>query len=164
MARPTKTLQEHLRDGSFRADRCADLLLGPLVDDEELAGLQATYRMAASTDEQRLVAIAFAQEAKHHEGRRPRPILNGRDDGAVELAWPAAACRGGSVSLISHAMHTGCPPLFYMGGYGDPLGSTTNGLSKPPAESSRSPRRSFTTPRRGGGALGDARGRCVGGI
>ena len=54
MARPTKTLQEHLRDGSFRADRHAGLLLGPLVDDPELAGLQATYRTAASTDEQRL--------------------------------------------------------------------------------------------------------------
>ena len=51
MARPTKTLQEHLRDGSFRADRHAGLLLGPLVDDAELAGLQATYRTAASTDE-----------------------------------------------------------------------------------------------------------------
>ena len=64
LARPTKTLQEHLRDGSFRADRHARLLLGPLVDDPELAGLQATYRTAASTDEQRLVAIAFAQEAR----------------------------------------------------------------------------------------------------
>ena len=83
MARPTKTLQEHLRDGSFRADRHAGLLLGPLVDDPELAGLQATYRTAASTDEQRLVAIAFAQESKLHEGRRPRPILNGRDGAAV---------------------------------------------------------------------------------
>ena len=83
MARPTKTLQEHLRDGSFRADRHAGLLLGPLVDDAELAGLQATYRTAASTDEQRLVAIAFAQEAKLHEGRKPRPILNGRDGAAV---------------------------------------------------------------------------------
>ena len=56
MARPTKTLQEHLRDGSFRADRHAGLLLGPFVDDVKLAGLQATYRTAASTDEQRLVA------------------------------------------------------------------------------------------------------------
>ena len=83
MARPTKTLQEHLRDGSFRADRHAGLLLGPLVDDPELAGLQATYRSAATTDEQRLVAIAFAQEAKLHEGRKPRPILNGRDGAAV---------------------------------------------------------------------------------
>ena len=46
-------------------------------------GLQATYRTAASTDEQRLVAIAFAQEAKLHEGRKPRPILNGRDGAAV---------------------------------------------------------------------------------
>ena len=83
MARPTKTLQEHLRDGSFRADRHAGLLLGPLVDDPDLAGLQATYRSAASTDEQRLVAIAFAQQAKLHEGRKPRPILNGRDGAAV---------------------------------------------------------------------------------
>ena len=49
----------------------------------DLAGLQATYRTAASTDEQRLVAIAFAQEAKLHEGRKPRPILNGRDGAAV---------------------------------------------------------------------------------
>ena len=49
----------------------------------ELAGLQATYRTAASTDEQRLVAIAFAQEARWHEGRKPRPILNGRDGAAV---------------------------------------------------------------------------------
>jgi hypothetical protein len=83
VARPTKTLQEHLRDGSFRADRHAGLLLGPLVNDPELAGLQATYRRAASTDEQRLVAIAFAQEAKFHEGRKPHPILNGRDGAAA---------------------------------------------------------------------------------
>jgi hypothetical protein len=83
VARPTKTLQEHLRDGSFRADRHAGLLLGPLVDDPDLAGLQATYRSAASTDEQRLVAIAFAQEGRWHEGRKPSPILNGRDGAAV---------------------------------------------------------------------------------
>ena len=83
MARPTKTLQEHLRDGSFRADRHGGLLLGPLVDDSELAGLQSTYRTAASTDEQRLIAIAFAQEVKRHEGRKPRPILTGRDGAAV---------------------------------------------------------------------------------
>ena len=55
VARPTKTLQEHLRDGSFRADRHAGLLLGPLADDVDMAGLQATYRTAASTDEQRLI-------------------------------------------------------------------------------------------------------------
>ena len=73
VARPTKTLQEHLRDGSFRADRHAGLLLGPLVDDRELAGLQATYRTATSTDEQRLVAIAFAQEAScTRDGSRAR--------------------------------------------------------------------------------------------
>src|SRR5215207_5195377 len=83
MARPTKTLQEHLRDGSFRADRHAGLLLGPLVNEPELAGLQTTYRAAASTDEQHLVAIAFAKESKFHEGRRPGPILNGRDGAAV---------------------------------------------------------------------------------
>jgi hypothetical protein len=33
VARSTKTLQEHLRDGSFRADRDGSLPLGPLVDD-----------------------------------------------------------------------------------------------------------------------------------
>jgi phage terminase large subunit-like protein len=97
VARPTKTLQEHLRDGSFRADRHAGLLLGPLVDDPELAGLQATYRRAASTDEQRLVAIAFAQEAKFHEGRKPRPILNGRDGAAV------------ADSFAAHLVHTKGP-------------------------------------------------------
>jgi phage terminase large subunit-like protein len=83
VARPTKTLQEHLRDGSFRADRHGGLLLGPLVDDPELAGLQTTYRSAASTDEQRLIAIAFAQESKLVEGRKPRPTLNGCDGAAV---------------------------------------------------------------------------------
>jgi phage terminase large subunit-like protein len=83
VARPTKTLQEHLRDGTFRADRHAGLLLGPLVDDAELAGLQATYRSAATTEEQRLVALAFAQEAKLVEGRAPRPVFNGRDGAAV---------------------------------------------------------------------------------
>jgi phage terminase large subunit-like protein len=83
VARPTKTLQEHLRDGTFRADRHAGLLLGPLVDDPELAGLQATYRSAATTEEQRLVALAFVQAAKLVEGRQPRPILNGRDGAAV---------------------------------------------------------------------------------
>jgi hypothetical protein len=84
VARPTKTLQEHLRHGSFRADRHAGLLLGPLVDDPDLAGLQATYRRAASTDEQRLIAIAFAQEAKLHEGRKPRPILSSAAGAIVE--------------------------------------------------------------------------------
>jgi phage terminase large subunit-like protein len=83
VARPTKTLQEHLRDGSFRADRHAGLLLGPLVEDPELAGLQATYRSVATTEEQRLVALAFVQAAKLLEGRQPRPILNGRDGAAV---------------------------------------------------------------------------------
>jgi phage terminase large subunit-like protein len=83
VARPTKTLQEHLRDGSFRADRHASLLLGPLVDDKELAGPQATYRSAATRGEQRLDSLAFAQEATLLEGRQPRPLLNGRDGAAV---------------------------------------------------------------------------------
>ena len=83
MARPTKTLQAASAMAASCADRHAGLLLGPLVDDPELAGLQATYRSVASTDEQRLVAIAFAQHAKLHEGRKPRPILNGRDGAAV---------------------------------------------------------------------------------
>jgi hypothetical protein len=71
VARPTKTLQEHLRDGSFRADRHASLLLGPFVDDAELASLQTTYRAAATREEQRLVAIASPRRPSSWRGASP---------------------------------------------------------------------------------------------
>jgi phage terminase large subunit-like protein len=72
VARPTKSLAEHVRDGSFRADRHAGLLLGPLLADEELAGLQSAYRTAAGDEEARLVAIMFAGRTREPRGQAPR--------------------------------------------------------------------------------------------
>ena len=163
MARPTKTLQEHLRDGSFRADRCADLLLGPLVDDEELAGLQATYRMAASTDEQRLVAcLRPGGEAPRGTEAAPEPQRPRRRRGGACVA-SGGLSRRLSLAHQSRDAHR-LPTTFLHGRLWGLIRVNDEWAFKPPAESSRSPRRSFTTPRRGGGALGDARGRCVGGI
>jgi hypothetical protein len=71
VARPTKTLQEHLHDGSFRADRHASLLLGPLVDDPELS------RTAGDLPDGRL-------DRRAAPDRQPHPVLT-RGNRRVEL-------------------------------------------------------------------------------
>lgn len=61
MARPAKTLEQHLRDGTFRARRHHKLLSGPLVSAKALTKLQRDYEEATSEPERRAVALAFEQ-------------------------------------------------------------------------------------------------------
>ena len=67
MARPAKSLAEHLRDGSFRAGRHHGLLAGPLVSARKLRALQVGYQGASTERERRSFALDFQQEALRSE-------------------------------------------------------------------------------------------------
>jgi phage terminase large subunit-like protein len=79
MARPSKSLVEHVRDGTFRPDRHANLLLGPLVKDKKLRGLQLAYRDASEAS-RRGLALEFAEAARRTNGSGP-PKLSEHHDG-----------------------------------------------------------------------------------
>ncbi len=59
MGRPTKNLQERVRDGSFLARRHGGLLLGPLVQQKRLREIQLAYRATSSDAERRELALEF---------------------------------------------------------------------------------------------------------
>ena len=59
MARPSKSLQERVRDRTFLARRHGGLLAGALVTSEELAAVQAAYQSATSDRERRALALDF---------------------------------------------------------------------------------------------------------
>ena len=61
MARPAKTLQERVRDGSFLARRHGGLLAGPLVGPERLREIQAGWQAATSERLQRALALEYQQ-------------------------------------------------------------------------------------------------------
>src|SRR5437660_12112300 len=63
MARPARALEQHVRQGSFRARRHQRLLaLDPLPDDWPLfASLQARYQGASSDPERAALALQFEQ-------------------------------------------------------------------------------------------------------
>jgi len=54
-----KTLDQHVRDGTFRARRHRELLAGPVVEWPKLALLQARYAGTAHNLERRVIAIEF---------------------------------------------------------------------------------------------------------
>ena len=63
MARPPKTLERHLREGTFRARRHHQLLNGPVVAEERLRRLQSDYKAAATERERRAIALEFQEAA-----------------------------------------------------------------------------------------------------
>jgi phage terminase large subunit-like protein len=68
MARPAKTLSQHLRDGSFRARRHHTLLNGPVVGGKTLERLQKAYGEAATERERRAIALDFELVARSEVG------------------------------------------------------------------------------------------------
>src|SRR5690242_9525500 len=58
-----KTLDQHVVDGTFRARRHHEMLVGPVVRWEELAQLQARYAAATSEAERRAIGVAFERAA-----------------------------------------------------------------------------------------------------
>ena len=75
MARPAKSLQERIRDGSFLARRHAGLLNGTLLAEGRLRQLQEHYRGAATEAEQRGWALEFEKALAGREPREPsRPF------------------------------------------------------------------------------------------
>jgi len=85
MARPSKTLEHHCRDGSFRADRHATMLVGPLVTPRRLRALQIAYRETGKQSEKRRIALEFAEETRRYAKtrRRQAPKAQGPDGAAV---------------------------------------------------------------------------------
>jgi phage terminase large subunit-like protein len=67
VARPAKSLAEHLRDGSFRARRHHALLSGQLVESRKLRKLQTGYQAASTERERRAWALDFEQAATRIE-------------------------------------------------------------------------------------------------
>jgi hypothetical protein len=64
VARPPKTLQAHLKDGSFRARRHHRLLNGPFVGEKRLEALQRGYQDASTERERRGIALDFEHAAR----------------------------------------------------------------------------------------------------
>jgi len=69
--RPPKTLEDHVRDGSFRARNHASLLAGELLPDRlsRLRSLQARYRAACCDPMRRDVAAEFERTARRDSAR-----------------------------------------------------------------------------------------------
>ena len=85
MARPAKTLEQRLREGSFRARHHHELLSGPLVAEKRLRKLQRDYQAASSERERRAIALDFEGEA--------RRVLSLRSAGTLPLGdCGTAAC------------------------------------------------------------------------
>jgi hypothetical protein len=63
MARPAKTLEQHLRDGTFRARRHHSLLNGPFVGEKRLRKLQEDYKASGVERERRAIALDFQEDA-----------------------------------------------------------------------------------------------------
>jgi hypothetical protein len=79
---PPKTLLRHVQDRSWRADRHADLLDGPVLPWPTLAALQARYIRARTELERRAVALEFSQAIR-------RPLEEELELRARKLQTPA---------------------------------------------------------------------------
>jgi phage terminase large subunit-like protein len=92
LARARKTLAERIRDCTFEGRREAhrDLLDGPLVEDDQLAELQAEYQETVDEAERKLLALEFEKAIKSGHGRRSRAEL---DEILAELGPPGSAER-----------------------------------------------------------------------
>lgn len=108
-ARPAKTLEQHLREGTFRARRHHELLEGAFVSKKSVRKLQTTYKAASGERERRAIALDFQEQAARARmpscGDRssPAPLLAVADFFAQNFRPPEGA--GGS----SHAAsHVGC--------------------------------------------------------
>jgi hypothetical protein len=64
MARPSKSLEERIRERSFLARRHDGLLAGPLTSRPELQEVQAVYQAATSERERRSLALDFQQAVR----------------------------------------------------------------------------------------------------
>jgi phage terminase large subunit-like protein len=69
VARPTKTLENRLRDGTFVARKHHPLLAGPLVRGERLRPIQRAYQAATSEPERRSLAVEFEIAAREKPRR-----------------------------------------------------------------------------------------------
>lgn len=89
MARPSKSLAERVRSGSFRARHHHELLAGDPVPWPELAELQVRYAAAVSEFEQRAIAREFGQlagELRVTAARRRHAVPDACDsDGITDL-------------------------------------------------------------------------------
>ncbi len=83
MARPAKSLAEHLRDKSFRARRHHGLLTGTLVSARKLRALQVGYQAASSERERRSFALDFEQEALRSDTSSGREVPEQADELSV---------------------------------------------------------------------------------
>jgi len=97
MARPTKSLAEHAREGTFRARRHHPLLEGPDLGWQGFAVLQARYRAASSEPERRAIAVEFEQGVRlvQVEVEREQTLGGGRslDGELAELGRPGSLAR-----------------------------------------------------------------------
>jgi phage terminase large subunit-like protein len=78
MARPAKSLLEHILDGTFRARRHHPLLAGPDLPWPGFAYLQQRYRAATSEPERRAIALELEQAVRQiHASHQVQASANG---------------------------------------------------------------------------------------
>lgn len=92
MARPSKSLLEHVRDGTFRARRHHELLAGEQLQWKTLSRLQDEYRAAGDVFSKRRIAVEFenAIPLLHERQERSR---KGLDEVLASLGPPRSADR-----------------------------------------------------------------------
>jgi excisionase family DNA binding protein len=84
VARPTKPLEQHVREGTFRARRHAGLLAGPELEQwPACAALQRQYRETKDAGDRSAIALEFERAVSHAHstvGRAatPAPERHGR--------------------------------------------------------------------------------------
>jgi phage terminase large subunit-like protein len=88
VARPTKTLQERVRDRRFLARRHGGLLAGPFVHARELREIQIAWQAAASDHERRLLALDFEQKVRAEVPRKRVGGLRSRGSHAPADFFP----------------------------------------------------------------------------
>lgn len=92
--RPTKSLQEHVDDGTFER-RKYELLLetDELVDDRELRKLQQRYRRLKSDEKRREVALEFERKAHREAPERKEQAAVDFQQELVKLGRPRTGMR-----------------------------------------------------------------------
>jgi phage terminase large subunit-like protein len=104
MARPAKSLDAHVREGTFRArrDTHRQLLTGPPLQWPALASLQARYQQTRSEPERRAIALEVEQFVRHAQAELARraaaagvsgpthPLVGQLDAELAELGKPGS--------------------------------------------------------------------------
>lgn len=109
MARKRKTLAELVRDGSFLTRRHEQLLDGDLVDDDELAELQAAWQLESDSWRRRKVALRFERACRDGAGDRSASTREALEGHLLELGPPRSPERRSGIWPRFFRLEDGSP-------------------------------------------------------